>query len=276
MAIVIVLVLMAVGSVLFHIWTPWWFTEVASNWGTIDELIVFTFAITGFVFVAVVLFTAYAIYKFRYKEDRRADYEPENKKLEFWLTVVTAIGVMALLAPGLAVWADFVTVPEGAEEFEVVGEQWNWTFRFPGADGKLGTADVANITYDNPFGMNADDPNGQDDVLIEDYEVHLPIGSPIKVLLRSKDVLHDFWVPQFRAKMDLVPGLESHFWFTPTREGTFDLLCAELCGVGHYTMRGKVTIESEEAFKAWLAAYPTYAETVPAPSDTGGGAASGQ
>lgn len=276
MVIAIVLVVIAIGSVLFHIWSPWWFSELASNWGAIDELIELTFLITGFVFVAVVLFTAYSIYKFRYKEDRRADYEPENKKLEFWLTVVTSVGVIALLAPGLAVWADFVTVPEDAAEFEAVGEQWRWTFRFPGADGKLGTADVANITYDNPFGMVADDPYGQDDILIEDFELHLPIGSPIKVLLRSKDVLHDFYVPQFRAKMDLVPGLESYFWFTPTREGTYDLLCAELCGVGHYTMKGKVTIESEEAFKTWLTNYPTYAETVPTPSDTGGGAASGQ
>lgn len=276
MAIVIVLVLMAVGSVIFHIWSPWWFTELASNWGAIDELIEFTFLVTGFVFVAVVLFTAYAVYKFRYKEGHRADFEPENKKLEFWLTVVTSIGVIAMLAPGLAVWADFVTVPEDAAEFEAVGQQWQWSFRFPGADGKLGTADVANITYDNPFGIIEDDPNGQDDVLIEDFEVHLPIGSPIKVLLRSKDVLHDFYVPQFRAKMDLVPGLESYFWFTPTREGTFDLLCAELCGTGHYTMRGKVTVESVEAFEAWLTNYPTFAETIPVADDSAGGAASGR
>lgn len=276
MVIAIVLVVVAIGSVLFHIWSPWWFTELASNWGAIDGLIEFTMLITGIVFVAVVLFTALAIYKFRYNEDRRAAYEPENKKLELLLTIVTAVGVIALLAPGLSVWADFVTVPEDAAEFEAIGEQWQWTYRFPGDDGKLGTADVANTTYDNPFGMVADDPNGQDDILIEDNELHLPIGSPIKVLLRSKDVLHDFYVPQFRAKMDLVPGLESYFWFTPTKEGTYDLLCAELCGTGHYNMKGKVTIESEEAFKAWLANYPTYAETVPTPSDTDGGAASGQ
>lgn len=269
MAIAVALVLVVVGSVLFHFLSPWWFTPVASNWGSIDDIIIITFVITGLVFAAVVLFTAYAVYKFRHQEGRRADYEPENKKLEFWLTIVTTAGVVAMLAPGLVVWGQFVTVPDGAAEFEAVGEQWRWTYRFPGADGKLGTADVANITYDNPFGMNDDDPNGQDDVLIDDYELHLPIGSPLKVLLRSKDVLHDFYVPQFRAKMDLVPGLESYFWFTPTREDTFDLLCAELCGTGHYSMKGKVTVESEEAFNAWLASYPTYAETMPAGSAAG-------
>lgn len=271
MALVIALVLMAVGSVVFHIWSPWWFTEIASNWGSIDALIELTFWITGFVFVAVVLFIAYSVYKYRYKEDRRADYEPEDKKLEFWLTAVTSLGVIAMLAPGLVLWGDFVTVPDDAREFEAVGEQWSWSFRFPGADGMLGTADVANITYENPFGMT-DDPNGQDDVLVQDYEVHLPMGRPIKVLLRSKDVLHDFYVPQFRAKMDLVPGLESYFWFEPTREGTFDLLCAELCGTGHYTMRGKVTVESEEAFNEWLTNYPTFAETMPADAAAGAGA----
>jgi cytochrome c oxidase subunit 2 len=263
MAIAIALVLIVVGSVLFHFWSPWWFTPVASNWGSIDDIIIITFVITGLVFAAVVLFMAYAIYKFRHKEGRRADYEPENKKLEFWLTIATTAGVIGLLAPGLVVWADFVIVPEGAAEVEAVGEQWQWTYRFPGADGKLGTTDATNITYDNPFGMNSDDPDGQDDVLIEDYELHLPIGSPIKVLLRSKDVLHDFYVPQFRAKMDIVPGLVSYFWFTPTREGTFDLICAELCGTGHYNMKGKVTVESEAAFQAWLTNYPTYAETMP-------------
>ncbi len=275
MAIAIALVLVVVGSVLFHFWSPWWFTPVASNWGTIDDIIIITFVITGLVFAAVVLFMAYAIYKFRHQEDRRADYEPENKKLELWLTVATTAGVIVLLAPGLAVWADFVTVPEGAAEFEAVGEQWRWSYRFPGADGKLGTTDATNISYDNPFGMNSADPDGRDDVLIEDYELHLPIGSPIKVLLRSKDVLHDFYVPQFRAKMDIVPGLVSYFWFTPTRAGTYDLICAELCGTGHYSMKGQVTLESEADFQAWLANYPTYAETMPTESEPGAGAGAG-
>ncbi|MFQ5533562.1 MAG: cytochrome c oxidase subunit II [Sphingomonadales bacterium] len=259
MVLAVVLVLLVVGSVLFNFLSPWWFTPLASNWGTIDDTLIITFVITGVVFAAVVLFLAYAVFRYRHTRDRQAAYEPENKKLELWLTGLTTVGVVAMLAPGLFVWAQFVTVPEDAMAFEVVGEQWQWSFRFPGQDGVLGTVDSRHISYENPFGLNPDDPNGQDDILVESDEVHLPIGRPIKVLLRSKDVLHDFYVPQFRAKMDLVPGLVSYFWLTPTRTGTFEILCAELCGIGHHMMRGHVVVEEESAYQTWLNAQPTFA-----------------
>ena len=126
--------------------------------------------------------------------------------------------------------------------------------------GVLGTVDPRIIDDDNPFGLDPDDPNGQDDVLIEDGEVHLPLGRPVKFLLRSIDVLHDFYVPQFRAKMDIVPGMVTYFWLTPTRTGSFDILCFELCGVGHYAMRGTVVVEEESAYEAWLQEQPTFAE----------------
>src|SRR5690606_26307740 len=151
-----------------------------------------TFWVTGFVFVTVNLFMAYAVYRFRYNRNRRAQYEPENKKLEGWLTGITTVGVASMLAPGLFVWADFVTVPEDAHEVEVVAQQWQWSFRYPGADGVLGTADAARISQDNPFGMDPDDPNGQDDILVSSQEMHIPLGQPVKLLLRAKDVLHDF------------------------------------------------------------------------------------
>ena len=154
--------------------------------------------------------------------------------------------------PGLFVWAKFIDVPKDAAVFEVVGQQWHWSYRFPGQDGVLGTVDARYISDENPFGMNPDDPHGQDDVLVSSPEVHLPIGKPVKALLRSIDVLHDFTVPQFRAKMDLVPGLVTYVWFTPTRTGNYDVLCEELCGVAHYAMRGKVVVEEERAFQAWL------------------------
>src|SRR5690606_12394934 len=145
-------------------------------------------------FVAVNLFMAYAVYRFRYDKNRRANYEPENKKLEYWLTGITAIGVAAMLAPGLFVWADFVTVPDEAHEVEVVAQQWQWSFRYPGEDGILGAADAAHISQDNPFGMDADDPNGRDDILVSSQEMHLPVDEPAHLLLRAKDVLHDFAV----------------------------------------------------------------------------------
>ena len=117
------------------------------------------------------------------------------------------------------------------------------------------------MSVENPFGMDPDDPAGQDDILIDSNEVRLPVNQPVRVLLRSKDVLHDFAVPQFRVKMDMVPGMETYVWFEPTRTGEFELLCEELCGTGHHTMRGKVIIEEQADFDAWLASQPTYADT---------------
>ena len=253
-----IIILLVIGTVAFHFWSPWYLTELASNWGGMDDALLITFVICGVVFVAINLFMAYAVIKYRNRDGLKADYEPENKKLEWWLTSITAVGVIGLLAPGLAVWDDFVTVPEDAIVIEAVGQQWTWSFRYPGEDGILGAVDPEFMTIDNPFGINPDDPYGMDDVLVEDNEGRVPMGGPIKLALRSKDVLHDFAVPQFRAKMDLVPGVETYFWFEPTRAGTFEILCAELCGTGHYTMRGTLIVEEKEAFDAWLAEQPTY------------------
>lgn len=260
MPIVILLVAVVLGSVLFHIYSPWWWTPIASNWGAIDFTLNLTFWITGAVFTAVILFMAYCVFKFRHREGLVATFEPENRKLEWWLTIITTIGVAALLAPGLVVWGQYITVPPDATEVEVVGQQWQWSYRLPGEDGRLGTADNRLISYDNPLGINPDDPNGQDDVVIEADDLHLPIGKPVKMLLRSIDVLHDYYVPEFRAKMDLVPGSVTFFWFTPTRVGTFDVLCAELCGTGHGIMRGIVIIESEEEYETWLQDQSTFAQ----------------
>ncbi len=273
MVLAIVLVLLVVGSVLFHYLSPWFFTPIASNWDTIDTTIAITFWVTGFVFVGVNLFMAYAVWRYRHRKGSQALYEPENKKLELSLVLLTAVGVVAMLAPGLFVWAKFVDVPKDAAVFEVVGKQWYWAYRFPGADGVLGTVDARYISDENPFGINPDDPKGQDDVLISSPEVHLPMGKPVKALLRSTDVLHDFTVPQFRVKMDLVPGLVSYLWFTPTRTGRFDVLCEELCGIAHFTMRGKVVVDEEPVFQKWLRSYPTFAQASAHPA---GDAAAGK
>jgi cytochrome c oxidase subunit 2 len=259
MAVALILALVAVGSVVFHLLSPWWWTPIASNWGYIDDTITITFWITGVAFVAIVLFMAYCVLRFRNRPGSRAEYEPENKRLEWWLTIATAVGVAAMLAPGLFVWSQFVTVPHDATEIEVVGRQWQWSYRLPGRDGRLGTSDVRHISADNPLGLNPDDRDGRDDVVIEAEDLHLPIGRPVKVLLRSIDVLHDFYVPEFRAKMDMVPGSVTYFWFTPTRNGTFDVLCAELCGVGHAVMRGRVVVEGEAEYQAWLSGQRTFA-----------------
>ena len=263
MVLALALVILAVGSVIFHIWTPWYSTPIASNWESIDFAIDITFWITGVAYVIILMFMAWCIYKYRYRPDRRADYEPENHRLEWWLTGITSVGVIGLLTPGLLAWNDFVTVPKDALQYEVVGKQWGWNFRLPGRDGKLGTTKIKFISDDNPFGINPKDPNGKDDVLIEDDDLHLPLGVPIKMNLRSLDVLHNFYVPQFRAKMDLVPGMITFFWLEPTRTGTFDILCAELCGVGHHAMRGTVVVDDKTAFNKWLQQQETFATLYP-------------
>jgi cytochrome c oxidase subunit 2 len=261
----IALVVLVVASVLFHLLSPWYFTPIASNWGAIDDTISITFWVTGAVFVIVNLFMAYAVYRYRARSGSRAHYEPENKKLEWWLFGITAVGVAAMLAPGLVVWAKFVDVPKDATEVEAMGQQWHWMYRFPGKDGRLGTVDARHMNEANPFGVNPNDPSGQDDILVASPEVHLPVNKPVKVLLRSKDVLHNFSIAQIRVKMDLVPGLVTHAWFTPTRVGNYDLLCEELCGVGHFVMRGRMVVEDDNAYQAWLARQPTFAQWMARP-----------
>ena len=260
MIIAALMVAVVLGSVLFHFFSPWWFSPLASNWGYIDGTLVLTFAITGAVFCAVVLFVAYCVYRFRHQEGRKAVYEPENKRLEGWLTGLTAVGVIAMLTPGLFVWAQFVEVPQEAADVEVIGQQWAWSYRLPGADGRLGAADNRQITPDNVLGISLNDPLGQDDVVIEGGELVIPVDRPVRFLLRSIDVLHDFYVPEFRAKMDMIPGSVTYFWITPTHTGSYEVLCAELCGTGHSYMRGTVTVVTEEEYEEWLTSQPTFAE----------------
>jgi cytochrome c oxidase subunit 2 len=252
MAVAIIIALLVVASVVFHFMSPWWMTPIASNWSNIDDALLITFWICGFAFVALNLFMAWSLVRYRNRPGHTAHYEPENVALERRLTFWTAIGIVGMLAPGLIAWKHFVTVPENAAVVEAIGQQWQWSFRFPGQDGVLGTVSTHHISPDNPFGMNPKDPYGRDDILVETNELHLPIGRPVKLLLRSKDVLHDFYVPQFRAKMDLVPGVVTYYWLTPTRTGTFEILCAELCGIGHHTMRGYVVVDKQQAYDRWL------------------------
>ncbi len=258
------LILLVIGTLVFHFITPaagWWFTDLASNWSQIDQTIDITFIVCGIVFVAVNLFMAYSVIKYRAKEGGRATYDPENKKLETWLTVLTSIGVAAMLTPGLFVWGEFVDVPDDAMQVEAVGQQWHWSYRLPGEDGAFGDTQIERVSGDNPFGMDPEDPLGQDDVLVFSPELHLPLNVPVKVNLRSKDVLHNFTVTQFRVKMDLVPGMETFLWFTPTEPGYYEVLCEELCGIAHHTMRGAVVVDEQADYDAWLAAQPTFAET---------------
>lgn len=257
----IVLLVLVLGTVVFHVLSPWYFTPIASNWSSMDNTVTLTFVVTGLAFVLVNVFIAYCLIKFRNKPERRAEYEPESIKLESWLTILTTVGIAAMLAPGLLIWKDVVTPPDDSMELEVLARQWNWSYRLPGEDGQLGAVAVSHTSPDNPLGIDPSDPFGQDDVIVYDPVMHLKVGQPVTFLLRSNDVLHNFTVPQFRVKMDFVPGQVSYIWAEPEKEGSYDLLCEELCGVGHYAMRGRVIVDSEQAYEAWLADQPTFAET---------------
>ena len=227
-----------------------------------DDTITLTFWVGGGVFVAVCLFMVYCVFKFQHKEGRRSEYKPEDKKLEKILTWATTLGVAALLAPGLIVWNQYVNVPKNAIHVDVMAWQWGWQYRLPGEDGKLGTTQVININDENPFGINLDDPYGKDDVMIQSDAINLKNNRPVKILLRSVDVLHNWYVPQFRAKMDAVPGVVTFYWFEPNKTGEYEVLCAEYCGVGHYAMRGSVLVQDEQDYETWLSEQETFSDLI--------------
>ena len=262
MIVGLVFLAVIVGSVLFHIFTPWYWTDIASNWGAMDDTITLTFWVGGGVFVAVCLFMCYCIFKFSYKEGRKAEYKPEDKKLEKILTWATTLGVAALLAPGLIIWNQYVNVPKNAIHIDVMAWQWGWQYRLPGKDGKLGTTKVVNINDENPFGINLDDPYGKDDILVQSDVINLQNNKPVKILLRSVDVLHNWYVPQFRSKMDAVPGTVTFYWFEPNKVGEYEVLCVEYCGVGHYAMRGSVLVQDEQDYDTWLEEQETFSDLI--------------
>lgn len=262
MFVAIIFTIIILASIIFHFWSPWWWTPVASNWGNIDDIIILTFWVTGAVFVAVCLFMSWCVWRYRYRPDRKAEYKPEDKKLEIRLTLLTALGVAALLAPGLVVWNKYITVPENSLKIEVVAYQWGWNYRLPGKDGVLGKTSVGLINDENPYGLDPKDPNSIDDILVMDADLHLEINQPVKIELRSLDVLHNFYVPQFRAKMDTLPGIITYYWFIPTKKGDFEILCAEYCGTGHYAMRGQVLVDDEKDYSNWLAKQITYEKMI--------------
>ena len=251
-----------VGSILFHIFTPWYWTDIASNWGSMDDTITLTFWVGGGVFIAVCLFMVYCVFKFSYKKERKAEYKPEDKRLEKILIWATTLGVAALLAPGIIVWNQYINVPKNAIHVDVMAWQWGWQYRLPGEDGKLGSTKVVNIDDNNPFGIILEDPNGKDDVLIQSDVIHLKNNRPVKILLRSVDVLHNWYVPQFRAKMDAVPGVVTYYWFEPNKVGEYEVLCAEYCGVGHYGMRGRVFVKNEQDYENWLQEQETFSDLI--------------
>ena len=133
----------------------------------------------------------------------------------------------------------------------VVAEQFAWNIHYPGPDGVFGTTRPELVSPSNPIGLDRGSPHAADDVVTVN-QLHLPVDRPVIVQLTTKDVIHSFSVPNFRVKQDAIPGLMVPVWFVPDRPGRYDLVCSQLCGLGHYRMRGTVTVETQEAFDAWI------------------------
>jgi cytochrome c oxidase subunit 2 len=193
-----------------------------------------------------------AWFAFRYQdaEGAKAAYWHDNSKLEITWTGATAVVMLVFMFAALNLWADIQSpAPDDAMVVEVTGQQFRWVVRYPGPDGAFGRTDVELIDLDseNYIGVDRSDPAGADDVLRVN-EMQLVKDRPVRVLIRSTDVIHGFYLPGFRVKQDAMPGLVVETWFVPTKAGEFEIACAEHCGLGHYRMRGFVHVGDEPAF----------------------------
>ncbi|MDQ6610032.1 MAG: cytochrome c oxidase subunit II [Bacteroidota bacterium] len=248
--------------------------EPASDHGVrIDTMLYITLAITFLVFVITQVALFWFAYKYQEKEGRKAYYFPHNNKLELIWTVIPAITLTVLVGFGLYYWYEITgEAPENAQIIEVTGSQFKWEFRYPGADGKLGKKYYREINEakNNPLGQVWTDPDNHDDI-VASQDVHLVVNKPVKFIIYSKDVIHDFGLAHFRMKMDAVPGIPTTMWFTPrftTREMkeknsdefTYEISCDQICGRGHFSMRGTIIVESQAEYDVYMSKLkPQYA-----------------
>ncbi len=219
-----------------------WLPPLMSDRVAIDRAIGVTLAVTGAVFIVTNLLLAWFGYRYQDAPGARAAYWHDNPRLEWTWTLVTA-GILAIfLFNALGLWAQVNSkAPADAMLVEVTGQQFAWNVRYPGKDGVLGRTDHLQASQDNPIGLVKEDPASKDDLLLLN-QLYLPQGRPVRVQVRSMDVIHSFFLPNFRVKQDAVPGMTIDIWFTPTQSGDFEIACAEHCGLGHYRMRGQVHV----------------------------------
>lgn len=211
----------------------WLLPENASTYaGQIDSLFMLILVITGIVFVLVEIALIVFAIRFRRRDGATAEYSHGNRNLEIIWTSATAVIVLALAFLSRGLWLDLKDpdrFPAPGLEVVVQAKQFEWNATYAGADGVFGT----------------------DDDFVSRNRMHVPVGVPILVLLESEDVIHSFFVPEFRFKQDAVPGMRIPAWFEATRTGEFAIGCAELCGLGHYRMRGTVIVQTAEDFADW-------------------------
>ena len=252
-ALVLALVLMILGCVWLFVAHPWWFPAGASaQSAALDHQFILAFWLLGALFVVGQIVLAVSLVRRRKAQTAysRGDWRFEAA----WTLAITAIFFWFNIS-GDRLWSSMKLQPSDANaiQVEVTGAQFQWYFRYPGPDGKLGRTDAqkfAKADEGNPLGLDPSDPTGQDDIV--STSMVLPVGHDVELNLRAQDVIHSLFIPAMRFKQDAVPGMNIHARFTPIRTGDFEISCAELCGTGHYRMRAVVRVVSEEEFHAWL------------------------
>jgi len=256
----------------------WWCNELfydktllgkpaASDHGEkIDFMLWITIGITGFVFLLTQVLLFWFSYKYQYTEKRKAYYFPHDNKLELLWTVVPAIFLTVLVGFGLYYWFGITgDAPKDAQLVEITGKQFNWMMRYPGKDGVLGRKNyrLTDASNGNALGVDWEDGSSHDD--IEATEMHLVVNKPVKLVINAQDVIHDVGLPHFRMKMDAVPGIPTTIWFTPkittaemkkitgNKDFVYEISCDQMCGTGHYSMKGLIVVETQEEYATWLA-----------------------
>lgn len=230
--------------------------EAASTYAAaIDDIIVLVHWLMLVLMVGWTLFFLFVLVRFRKRANPSARYHGVRGAWSSWIEIgVLAAEVVLLVFFSIPVWnlrAQAFPPERGGVTVRVVAEQFAWNIHYPGADGKFGRTDLALVSPDNPLGLDRADAAARDDIAALN-ELHLPVGRPVIVLLSSKDVIHSFTLPEMRVKQDAVPGVVQRLWFTPTKTGEWNIVCSQLCGLAHYRMVGRYTIQSEQDYEAWL------------------------
>jgi cytochrome c oxidase subunit 2 len=226
--------------------------ELASDRSSLDTLYYVILGITGVAFVIVQFILGFYIWKYGHREGAQGSYWHESHRVEMIWTVGTGLILIPIVFSGLVLWGRVQAAPpEDAFTVEAVGAQFQWDFRYPGPDRRLAEFRPDLYSLSNPLGVDPQDPAGADD-FFRTNQLVLPLNRPVHIQLRSKDVQHAFFLPNFRVKQDLVPGMSTSVTFTPTKAGEYEIACAELCGLGHYRMRAFLTVMEDADFEKWL------------------------
>ena len=242
-------------ATMYHFFVKtWWFPPFISEYGAAyDDHFMLTLVIVGVIFFLAQIGLAYVIFRYRDRGGRASSTHGNNTLEAIW-TTATAVLFLGLVLFGQHIWerVHLDEAPAGALQIEVTGQQFVWNFRYPGPDGKFGSVkpELMKESLGNPLGVDPDDPNGKDDLVMPVMAV--PVNRPVEVLLRSKDVIHSFFVRELRIKQDTVPGMETRLHFTASKIGRYEIPCTELCGLGHFQMRSFLDVMSDEDFANWL------------------------